>query len=135
MGDTVSISLNSIYSAWRTYLLANSVAKHFGMVNDHMVAEFPYANLQMIGRPTNRTDLENHEITVDLTLQTDCYVDSDKVLDLYGMDDACWQFFQSLGFRRMGDSVLSVVYNSNVKRITSRFYLRNFSGRFLKELN
>lgn len=134
MADVIAIDLNKIYKAWRAYLKEHSSANHFGMVNDKSVAEFPYANLMMIGRPTNVSDLENHEVTVDLSFQTDCYTDSSKILALYEMDDACWAFFQELGFRRMGDASLSVVSNSNVKRLTSRFTLRNFNGRFLKEI-
>lgn len=134
MADVIHIDLEEIYVAWRTYLLEHSDAKHFGMVDDRSIAKFPYANLMMVGRNTNVTDLENHEVTVDLTFQTDCYTDSDKILTLYGMDDACWEFFQELGFRRMGDSSLSVISNSNVKRLTSRFTLRNFNGRFLRAL-
>ena len=133
MADVIAIDLEKIYTEWRAYLLEHSDAKHFGMVNDKSVAQFPYANLTMLGRPTNVTDLENHEVTVDLTFQTDCYTDS-KLMSLYGIDDACWEFFQELGFRRMGDATLSVVSNSNVKRLTSRFTLRNFNGRFLREL-
>lgn len=134
MADTVQVNLNAIYQAWVAYMEGHSCAEHFGMFNDKSVANFPYSNLQMVGRPTNTTDLENHEITVDLTFQTDNYIDTSKISDLYVMDDACWQFFQELGFRKMGDSALSEVPNSNVKRLTSRFTLRNFSGRFLKEI-
>lgn len=134
MADVIAIDLDKIYKAWRAYLLEHSDAKYFGMVNDKSVAKFPYANLMMLGRPTNVTDLENHEITVDLTFQTDCYTDTDKVMPLYDMDTACWEFFNELGFTRMGDSTLSVVSNSNVKRLTSRFMLRNFNGRFLREI-
>ena len=134
MADVIAIDINKIYIAWRAYLLEHSGAKHFGMVSDKSVAEFPDANLMMIGRNTNVSDLENHEVTVDLSFQTDCYTDSEKILSLYEMDSACWEFFQELGFRRMGDSSLSVVSNSNVKRLTSRFTLRNFNGRFLREI-
>ena len=135
MADVIAVDLDTIYKAWRAYLLEHSVAKHFGMINDKSVAQFPYANLAMIGRATNVTDLENHEATVDLTFQTDCYTDTDEVTPLYEMDTACWEFFQELGFRRMGDSTLSVISYSNVKRITSRFNLRNFNGRFLKDIS
>lgn len=134
MAEVIAIDLNKIYKAWRAYLLEHSEAKHFGMFNDHSVAKFPYASLQMIGRPTNVTDLENHEITVDLTFQTDCYIDTSKILTLYAMDEACWGFFNELGFRRMGDATPSVVNNTNVKRLTSRFTLRNFGGSFLKDI-
>ena len=132
---TVSVNLNEIYGAWRAYLLANTSARHFGMFNDKSVAEFPYAALTLVGKPTNVTDLSNYEVTVDLTLQTDCYIDSSKISDLYVMDDACWEFFNGLGFQRMGDTALSEVSNSNVKRLTSRFTLRNFAGRFLKDIS
>ena len=134
MADVIAIDLDEIYRAWRAYLLEHSGAKHFGMFNDKSVANFPYANLIMVGRPTNVTDLENHEATVDLTFQTDCYIDSNKIMSLYEMDTACWEFFNELGFRRMGDATPSTISNSNVKRLTSRFTLRNFNGRFLKTI-
>lgn len=133
--NTVTVDINQIYKAWRGFLINHSVAKHFGMFNDKSVAEFPYCALTLVGKPTNVTDLSNYEVTVDLTLQTDCYIDNSKISELYVMDDACWQFFNELGFRRMGDSALSVVDNSNVKRITSRFTMRNFAGRFLKDIS
>ena len=134
MADVIAIDLDKIYKAWRAYLLEHSVAEHFAMISDKSLAEFPCATLMMLGRPTNVTDLENHEITVDLTFQTDCYIDTDRVTDLYEMDTACWEFFQELGFRRMGDGSPVVISNSNVKRLTSRFTLQNFAGRFLKEI-
>lgn len=134
MADVVTFDQNKVYKAWRQYLLENSDAKYFGVVNDKSVAKFPYSNIMMVGRPTNVTDLENHEVTVDLTYQTDSYTDSNDISILYGIDDACWAFFQELGFRRTGDSMVTEISNSNVKRITSRFTLRNFNGRFLKEL-
>ena len=133
--NTVTVDINQIYKAWRNFLLNHSTAKHFGMFNDKSVAEVPYCALTLVGKPTNVTDLSNYEVTVDLTLQTDCYIDNSKISDLYVMDDACWEFFNELGFRRMGDSALSVVDNSNVKRITSRFTMRNFAGRFLKDIS
>ena len=133
--NTVTVDINQIYKAWRNFILNHSTAKHFGMFNDNSVAEFPYCALTLVGKPTNVTDLSNYEVTVDLTLQTDCYIDNSKISDLYVMDDACWEFFNELGFRRMGDSALSVVDNSNVKRITSRFTMRNFAGRFLKDIS
>lgn len=135
MADVIAIDLDKIYKAWRAYLIEHSDAAHFGMVNDKSVAEFPYANLAMLGRSTNATDLEGNECTVDLTFQTDCYIDTGKIMTLYDMDMACWEFFQELGFRRMGDSNLSDVSNSNVKRLTSRFNLRNFNGEFRKNID
>ena len=135
MADVIQIDHDKFYKAWRKYLLDHSGAKHFGVTNDKSIAEFPYSNLMMIGRPTNVTDLENHEITVDLTYQTDSYTDSSDISVLYGIDDACWAFFNELGFRRMGDSSIYEVSNSNVKRITSRFILQNFNGRYLKDIN
>ena len=132
---TVTVDLNKIYGAWRGFLLEHSTAKHFGVFNDKSVAEFPYCALTLVGKPTNRTDLSNYEVTVDLTLQTDCYIDSSKISELYVMDDACWEFFNKLGLRRMGDSALSNVDNSNVKRLTSRFTMRNFTGDFLIDID
>lgn len=132
---TVTVDLNQIYMAWREFLLEHSTAEHFGMFNDKSVAEFPYCALTLVGKPTSVTDLSNYEVTVDLTLQTDCYIDNSKISELYVMDDACWEFFNQLGFRRMGDSALSTVDNSNVKRLTSRFTMRNFAGKFLTDIS
>ena len=133
--NTVTVDINQIYKAWRGFLINHSVARHFGMFNDKSVAEFPYCALTLVGKPTNVTDLSNYEVTVDLTLQTDCYIDNSKISELYVMDDACWEFFNELGFRRMGDSTPSEVSGTNVKRLTSRFTMRNYAGKFLKDIS
>lgn len=133
MADVVKFDLDKIYTAWRAYMLANSEAKHFGMVNDQTVAQFPFATLTLIGRPTNVTDLLNNEATVDLTFQTDCYIAKQRYDSLYTMDDACWQFFNNLGFQRVGDNAITAV-DKSVYRISSRFMLQNFNGRFLNEI-
>lgn len=130
----VQLDRDALYRAWRAYMLDHSVAKNFGAFNDKSVASFPYATLTIVGMPTNVTDFQNYEYTTNLTIQTDCYIDSMKILDLFGMDNACWEFFNSLGFHRTGDSVPSTVQDSNVKRITSRFAMRNFAGKFLIDL-
>lgn len=133
MADIVHVDLDAIYVAWREYMLANTSVKHFGMISDQSVAKFPYATITMIGRATGVTDLLNNEATADLTFQTECYINGTDYASLYAMDEACWQFFNNLGFRKMGDSTLMVV-DKTVYRIVSRFQLRNFNGRFLNEL-
>ena len=135
MSRIVQLDKDALYRAWRTYLRQNSVARNFGAFDDKSVAVFPYATLTIVGMPTNATDLDNYEYTVDLTIQTDCYIDSMKILDLFRMDEACTEFFNMLGFRHMGDSMPTTVQNSNVKRITSRYQMRNFAGRFLIDLD
>ena len=134
MTEVIRLDIGSIYESWRTYLLENSGAKYFGMANDQYVADFPCAVLTLIGRPTNFTDLLNNEHTIDLTFQTDCYINAPEYTTLYAMDDACWEFFNNLGFRRMGDNALTSV-DKNLYRITSRFTLQNFTGRFLNEIS
>lgn len=135
MSRIVQLDKDALYRAWRKYMLEHSICKNFGAFDDKSVAKFPYAVLTVVGMPTNTTDLQNFEYTVDLTIQTDCYIDSMKILDLFGMDEACSEFFNMLGFRKTGDSIPSSVNNSNVKRITSRFQMRNFAGKFLIELD
>lgn len=133
MADIIKVELDSIYTAWREYMMENSCAEHFGMANDQSVAQFPSAVITLIGKQTNVTDLLNNEATVDLTFQTDCYIKGTKYDSLYEMDDACWQFFNNLGFRRMGDSPLMAV-DKNIYQISSRFVLTNYNGKFLNEL-
>lgn len=135
MSNVVQLDRDALYKAWRKYMLEHTTCQNFGAFNDMSVAKFPYAVLTVVGMPTNTTDLQNFEYTVDLTIQTDCYIDSMKILDLFGMDEACSEFFNMLGFRKTGDSIPSSVNNSNVKRITSRFRMRNFAGKFLIELD
>ena len=132
----IEIDLNKLYKAWRKYMLEHSDAAHFGMINDKTVAEFPYSNMAMLGRPTDESTLQNDEVTINLTIQTDNYIDNPKqVLSLHRMDDACWEFFHMLGFKRMGDSTPAPVSNSNVTRISSRFTFRNFPGYYLVDLD
>lgn len=135
MSRTVQLDRDALYRAWVNFLKENSVARHFSAFNDYTRAKFPFAAITIMGAPTNVTDLQNFEYTVDLTVQTDCYIDTEKIMDLYGMDDACGEFFNSLGFRKNGDSVPSSVNGTLIKRITSRYTLRNFAGKFLIDLD
>lgn len=127
MIEALHIDLNEIYKAWKAYLEEHSGAKNFGMVNDGTVAKFPYANLQMIGDSTNITDVSGDECTINLTFQTDVYIDNEKYYSLlYPMDEACRDFFVNLGFRKVGDSM---PMNANgITRLTSRFNLSHYNG-------
>jgi len=130
----IEVNFEKIYQAWRTYLLANSQARHFGVIFDpSKQAEFPYANLSFVGRPTDGGDLEGDELSVDLTFDTEAYINGGKYMTLYNIDDASARFFLELGFRRVGDSQITRVSNT-VTRIMSRFTLRNYTGFFLKDI-
>ena len=127
MADIITVDLNVVYSAWYSFMkTAVPEIKKYGMISDGSVATFPYANLQMIGNPSNIVDLENNECTVNLTFQTDCYVNNQSALTLQKMDDGCRSFFISLGFRKMGDSVWSTT--NGITRCTSRFNMPNYNG-------
>lgn len=133
MPSTVEIDLEKIYGAWRTYLLANSKAKHFGMLFDPTKqAKFPYANLRLISRPKNRGNLGNDELSISLTFEAEAYINNDELLTLYNIDTASANFFVELGFSRIGDSAILKVSNT-VTKITSRFYLAHYTGYFLNE--
>ena len=130
----ISVDFNTIYSAWRYHLLTNSAAEHFGMLFDpSKKADFPYANLAMVGHPTRGTDLEADEMSVDLTFDTEAYINSAKYNTLFDIDNASAEFFIGLGFERVGNSQITRVSNT-VSRIMSRFTLTNFTGSFLHEL-
>ena len=131
----VEFEVNEMYKAWRTYLLANSDAKYFGMVFDSMKqAKFPYANFKMIGRPTNGGDLEGDEASVNLTIEAEAYINTNKYESVYGIDNASADFLIGLGFRRVGNAELLKV-SDTVTKIQSRFSLPNFCGRFLREIS
>ena len=134
MSNIVQLDKDALYQTWRAYMLEHSICEHFGAFDDKSPAKFPYAVLTIVGMPTNTTDFQNYEHTVDLTVQSDCYIDSMKITQLFSMDEACWEFFNMLGMKKTGDSIPSSVGNSNVKRITSRYVMRNFAGKFLIDL-
>lgn len=130
----VEVDFEQIYQSWRSYLLENSPAKHFGVIFDpSKAASFPYANLSFVGRPTNGGDLQGDEMSIDLTFDCQAYINTNKYMTLYDIDHASAEFFFGLGFRRIGDSQIVRVSNT-VTQIMSRFTLRNFTGQFLTEL-
>ena len=134
MPRTITVDLNAIYAAWRIYLIAHSKAEHFGMVYDStQQAKFPYANLMMINRPTNGSDLGGDEASITLTFETEAYINSNKYLTLYEIDTASANFFSELGFRRIGDTQLLKV-SGTVTKVVSRFVMTHYCGSFLKEL-
>ncbi|MST81583.1 hypothetical protein [Bilifractor porci] len=136
----LNIDQKKIGNAWSQYVNAKTGIKHFGGIpKTGKNAQYPYGNFQIIGRPTNSFDLENNEDSVDLTVQTDIMVSdsgsNNQVEDtLYKGDTACAEFFNSLGFQRMGNSAVTYSTTTGIKIITSRFIFRNFTGQFLKEI-
>lgn len=135
MSQTIEIDYEAIYGAWRRYLLEHSKARHFGTLFDpSKKAEFPYANLSLVSHPTNGRDLEANEMSVDLTFDTEAYINTKEYLTLMNIDNANAEFFIGLGFRRIGNSQITRVSNT-VSRIMSRFTLWNYTGSFLHELS
>lgn len=135
MPNMIPVDLDNIYKAWRIYLIAHSPATHFGMVFDTTkLAEFPYANLAMVSRTTSGSDLQGDESSIDLTFETEAYINNDKyITGLYAIDNASADFFNKLGFRRVG-STRPIQVGGTVTKITSRFYMANYCGRFLIDL-
>ena len=129
MADIITYDfVNEIYSAWVTYMQSNSSAKYFGMSADYTrIAKFPFANLQLLGKAQAESNLENDEVTARVSFQSMCFINSEKMSILYGMDDASTQFFQNIGFHRMGESV-PIRVSDSVNAIASRFTCDNFNG-------
>lgn len=135
MGKSIELDIDKIYQAWRTYLLAHSQAKYFGMLFDSTKqAHFPYANLRLVSRYTDGSDLDGDESSIYLTFETEAYINNSKLLTLYNIDTASADFFLELGFRRTGDSQVMRV-SDTVTKITSRFLLRHYCGYFLVDLD
>lgn len=134
MGKAFWYDVDEIYAAWSAYLRANSKAKYFGMVYDPTkVAKFPYANFSLISKPTSQSTLQNDESSVNITIETEAYINNTAYMTLYNIDDASANFFIELGFRRVGESQ-PVKASDTVTKLTSRFYLPNYTGYYLKEL-
>ena len=140
MSYVLNVDQKKIGNAWSKYVNAKTGIKHFGGIpKTGKNAVYPYGNFRIIGRPTNSSDLENNEDSVDLTVQTDIMVSDSGANNnvenvLYSGDNACAEFFNSLGFKRFGDSPVTYNPSTGVKTITSRFIFRNFTGQFLKEI-
>lgn len=134
MANVIDFDINAFYVAWRNYLMRKTTTVHFGMIFDPTrQAEFPYANLKMIGRPKNAGDLEGDEASISLTFEAEGYINNEKYTDLYKIDSASAKFFAELGFSRVGDSQPMKV-SDTVTKITSRFSMSHYSGFFLKKL-
>lgn len=128
MSKSIEVDVDQIYKSWRAYLKAESDAKYFGMIFDPTKqSKFPYANLRLVGRPTNGSDLDGDELSVQLTFETEGYINTSKYLTLYGIDQASADFFLQLGFTRVGDSAILKV-SDTVTKITSRFLMMHFCG-------
>lgn len=134
--DRVPLDFDAVYRRWRLYLMGHSAAKHFGVVYDPTrVAQFPYANLSLVSRTSNGGDLKGDESSIMLSFETEAYINDNKYLTAYAIDDASADFFiTKLGFRRVGDSQLMRVSNT-VSKVTSRFMMQNYTGYFLNDLN
>lgn len=131
----VNVDVDRIYELWRLHLLENSKAKYFGMVYDPtQTAKFPYGNFRLIGRSTSGGDLQGDESSITLTFETEAYINTNKYLTLYEIDNASADFFINLGFRRVGNSELLKV-SDTVTKIQSRFIFYNFCGYFLKDIS
>ena len=134
MGKSIEVDLDRIYKAWRVYLIGKTEARYFGMIFDvTRQAKFPYANFRMLGRSTNGSDLQGDESSIQLTFETEGYINDNKYLTLYDIDTASTDFFFELGFKKIGDSPLIKV-SDTVTKISSRFLLQNYCGYFLKEI-
>lgn len=134
MANVIDFDVNAVYKAWRNYVMGKTTTMHFGMIFDPTrQAEFPYANLKLIGRPKNAGDLEGDEASISLTFEAEAYINNEKYTDLYRIDNASAKFFTELGFSRVGDSQ-PIKVSDTVTKITSRFFMPHYSGFFLKKL-
>lgn len=130
---TIRVDVNNIYKYWRLYLLAHTEAKYFGTIFDPTrIAEFPYANLKLLSRSTNGSDLSGDEASIMLTYEAECYINTNKYLSLYDIDTASADYFLTLGFLRVGDSQ-PIKISDTVTKITSRFTMMHYCGSFLRE--
>lgn len=132
--SVIDINVNEVYKHWRNYVMRYTPTLHFGMVYDPTrQAEFPYANLRLIGRPTNAGDLAGDEASISITYEAEGYINNEQYTSLYNMDSASAKFFAELGFRRIGDSQVIKV-SDTVTKITSRFTMAHYCGSFLNDL-
>lgn len=131
MAETISYAfVDQIYADWVAYMQDNSDAKYFGYTADWTrIAKFPFGNFQLIGKSPGESNLENDEVTARVVFQTTVFINGERISTLYDMDAAASQFFQDIGFHRMGDSALIRVADS-VNAMASRFVCDNFNGEY-----
>lgn len=132
MAEILTIDIDAIYRAWREYLIAHTKLRSFGMITDGAIAKFPYGNLRMIGNLTNASDMENNEATWNLSFQTDFFINTTKLSEIYEMDSVSRQFFVGHGFRKMGESVPQM--QNKVTQLTSRYNMTHYNGVFIQDI-
>lgn len=132
MAEILTIDIDAIYRAWREYLIAHTKLRSFGMITDGAIAKFPYGNLRMIGNLTNASDMENNEATWNLSFQTDFFINTTKLSEIYEMDSVSRQFFVEHGFRKMGESVPQML--NKVTQLTSRYNMTHYNGVFIQDI-
>ena len=97
------------------------------------IAKGKYARLLLMGMPTDRSDLEGNECSVNLSFQTEAFADGIFAQnDAYDIDSAIHKCMVGMGFRRtFGPEVLDNI-DSRIKRVVSR-YGRVYTGQLLGE--
>lgn len=132
MAEILTIDIDAIYKAWREHLIAHTKLRNFGMITDGAIAKFPYGNLRMIGNLTNASDMENNEATWNLSFQTDFFINTTKLSEIYEMDSVSRRFFAEHGFRKMGESVPQM--QNKVTQLTSRYNMPHYNGIFIQDI-
>ena len=91
------------------------------------IAKGKYARLLLLGMPTDRSDLEGDECSVNLSFQTEAFADG-----IFAQNDAYDRCMVGMGFRRtFGPETLDNI-DSRIKRVVSR-YSRVYTGQLLGE--
>lgn len=104
---------------------------NYSMDNSSLIAKAPYAQLKLLGNPTNRMTLEGHESTTLASFQTESYADGNKAMKkVYQIDEASHKAMVNMGFRRTYGPELVENADKNIKRCISRYTLI-YTGKIL----
>ena len=101
-------------------------------INMSPSAEY-YARLTQMGQPTTNTDITGHEVSVNLSVQTEAFASGPNAPNnVYTLEAAIHQCMIDMGFRRSYGPELMQNADSRISRLVSR-YNRTYTGQLLGE--
>lgn len=120
--DTVPNPIVTIYSKWKEYVETMVDNINASMDNSQTTAKMPYANMRLMGTPTESSDLSGNECAITPAIQIDVYTNGNKALSkAYDIDSISHAALVSMRFRRTYGPELIDGTDNSIKRLTSRY--------------
>ena len=131
MAEVLANPALEVFEKWSKEVEKEVGPGNYSMDSSILIAKAPYAQLKLLGNPTNRTTLEGDESTTIASFQTESFADGQKALKkVYQIDAASHKAMMNMGFRRNYGPEIVENADKSIKRCVSR-YTRIYTGKVL----